>query len=136
MKVDSLQNVRAFESVAPLRGGGAGPAAPASAADAADFRVAVEQHRLSLTPLEAGPRPATGPSLGERLAGGMSGVAADLKRDHRHLSSLIQRASLTGDHELMMKASLALSEYQHHVQLMTKTVSKAATSLDQLTRMN
>ena len=58
-----------------------------------------------------------------------------LKADHKAVSSMIEKATLAGDDAMMMKAMLALADYQQRVQIVSKTVSKAASSLDQLTRL-
>ena len=101
------------------------------------------QQRLQSHPVQAalpaGLQPASnvdGPTgIGQRLLNGLSGMSDRLKADHKYVSSLIEKATVGGDDAMLMRALVALGDYQQRVQVVTKTVSKAASSLDQLTRL-
>jgi Type III secretion basal body protein I, YscI, HrpB, PscI len=74
-------------------------------------------------------------SIGSQMMAGLSDMSARLKSDHKQVSNLIEKATVGGDDNLMMKAMLALTDYQQRVQIVSKVVSKAATSMDSLTRL-
>lgn len=114
----------------------------ASSEDAQRFAQALSAYRQrqGVQPQTGGPgtvAPAglDGKSIGGRMVAGLSDIAGHLKADHKAVSSMIEKATLAGDDAMMMKAMLALADYQQRVQIVSKTVSKAASSLDQLTRL-
>jgi hypothetical protein len=74
-------------------------------------------------------------SIGQQMMAGLSDMSARLKSDHKQVSNLIEKATVGGDDNMMMKAMLALTDYQQRVQIVSKVVSKAATSMDSLTRL-
>ncbi len=74
-------------------------------------------------------------SIGNQMLAGLTDMSARLKSDHKQVSRLIEKASVGGDDNMMMKAMLALTDYQQRVQIVSKVVSKAATSMDSLTRL-
>ncbi len=106
-----------------------------SSADAQRFSQALASHKS----LAAQPMPATSgvesTSMGKQLISGLSDMSGRLKADHKHVSSMIEKATVNGDNTMMMRAMMALNDYQQRVQVISKTVTKAAASLDQLTRL-
>lgn len=76
-----------------------------------------------------------GESLGQVIAGRAAGLAGDVKKDQQHVSRLLEQATASGDSMQLMKAMLALNEYQLRVQTVSKVVAKAGTSVDSLTKL-
>ncbi|MET3432014.1 hypothetical protein ABIC71_001497 [Herbaspirillum seropedicae] len=74
-------------------------------------------------------------SLGSALAQRTSSLAAEVKQDQLYVSRLLEQATRTGDSMQLMKAMMALSDYQIRVQTISKCVSKASTSVDSLTKL-
>lgn len=85
----------------------------------------------------AGPAPKAGDpkSLGHAIAGRTSELAAEVKKDQQYVSKLLETATRSGDKIHLMRAMMALSDFQLRVQTISKTVSKAATSIDSLTKL-
>jgi hypothetical protein len=76
-----------------------------------------------------------GKSLGNAIAGRASGLATEIKKDQEYVSKLLEQATRSGDEMHMLRAMMALSDFQLRVQTISKTVSKAATSIDSLTKL-
>lgn|GEM_PF-896230 len=74
-------------------------------------------------------------SLGNVIADKTAGLAGEVKKDQLYVSRLLEQATRTGDSVHLMRAMLALNDYQLRVQAISKTVSKAATSIDSLTKL-
>jgi hypothetical protein len=74
-------------------------------------------------------------SIGNQLMSGLSDMSTRLKSDHKQISTMLEKATVGGDDAMMMKALMALGDYQQRVQIVSKVVSKASASLDQLTRL-
>jgi len=74
-------------------------------------------------------------SLGDKILARANTLAGEVKTDQAYVSRLLEQATRTGDSMQMMKAMMALSDYQTRVQFVAKTVSKATSSVDQLTRL-
>ncbi|MBP0597306.1 EscI/YscI/HrpB family type III secretion system inner rod protein [Herbaspirillum sp. LeCh32-8] len=74
-------------------------------------------------------------SLGSALAQRTSSLASEVKQDQLYVSKLLEQATRTGDSMQLMKAMMALSDYQIRVQTISKCVSKASTSVDSLTKL-
>lgn len=74
-------------------------------------------------------------SLGDVVGTRFSGLASEYQKDQQHVSKLLEKATRTGDSVHLVRAMLALNDYQIRIQAMSKTVSKAASSIDQLTKM-
>lgn len=110
----------------------------ASPGDGEQFRVALEHYASAGATGVNGPASTTdrGPNIGEKIAARASDLAGEMKRGQAHVSNLLEKASSTGDSMHLMKAMLALNDYQLRVQTISKVVSKATTSLDQLTKLN
>lgn len=104
-------------------------------ADAAQFRAALAQHTKSDAVFNSAIHGSNRASLGEKIMGRAGELASDLKADQAHVSQMLDQATRAGDSASLMKAMLALSDYQMRVQFVSKTVSKATSSLDQLTRL-
>lgn len=100
-------------------------------ADAAQFRQALERQQAISAPPGA-PRE---PSLGQVLASRTAGLAGELKKDQQNVSRLLEKATVSGDSMQLMRAMLALNDYQLRVQTVSKVVSKASTSVDSLTKL-
>jgi hypothetical protein len=74
-------------------------------------------------------------SLGSVLGDRVTGLASEFAKDQQYVSKLLEKATRTGDSMHLMRAMMALHDYQLRVQTMSKTVSKAASSIDQLTKL-
>lgn len=108
-----------------------------SSADAQRFSQALAAHKSMAAQPAASPSVsgADSNSIGKKLVSGLSEMSGRLKADHKHVSSMIEKATVGGDNTMMMRAMMALNDYQQRVQIISKTVTKAAASLDQLTRL-
>ena len=104
---------------------------PADAADSAQFRARLEHH------MQAGARKtgAANASLGNVIASRATNLAGQLKQDQMYVSKLLEQSTRSGDSMQLMKAMMALNDYQLRVQTVSKTVSKAASSVDSLTKL-
>ncbi|MTV42016.1 type III secretion protein [Duganella radicis] len=126
------------------------PKTPAPAGDGAQLKLEIqgldhsgsEQFRAALDRQlgAAGGAGKPGPvgnsqSLGHVLAGRTTELAAQVKQDQQYVSKLLEQATRTGDKIHLMRAMMALSDFQLRVQTISKTVSKAATSIDALTKL-
>ena len=100
-------------------------------ADIARFQATFQQH-LQQDALRMKPNTQ---SLGSALAQRTTSLASEVKQDQLYVSKLLEQASRTGDSTQLMKAMLALNDYQLRVQAISKTVSKASTSVDSLTKL-
>lgn len=76
-----------------------------------------------------------GDGLGAQLVGGLNKMSGRLKADHANISRLLDKAVEGGDDKLMMRALIALGDYQQRVTMVSKSISKAGSSLDQLTKL-
>ncbi|MCA1325654.1 EscI/YscI/HrpB family type III secretion system inner rod protein [Herbaspirillum sp. alder98] len=74
-------------------------------------------------------------SLGSALAQRTTSLASEIKQDQQYVSKLLEKASVSGDSMQLMRAMMALSDYQIRVQTISKTVSKASSSVDSLTKL-
>jgi hypothetical protein len=105
----------------------------ASADDSAQFRAALDrQMAKAIEPMGAAD---TSNSLGNMLAGRVTGLASEFQKDQQYVSKLLEQATRTGDSVHLMRAMLALNDYNTRVQVMSRTVAKAASSVDQLTKL-
>lgn len=100
------------------------------------FEQAMQRHLHTaspgLTPVDAG---SDKTSLSSRIVSRATDLAAEVQKDQQYVSKMLEQATQTGDQMTMMKAMLALTDYQTRVQFISKTISKSSTSVDQLTRM-
>jgi len=99
--------------------------------DAAQFRQALERQQN----MNAAPGAPREPSLGQVIATRAAGLAGELKKDQQDVSRLLEKATTSGDSMQLMRAMLALNDYQLRVQTVSKVVSKASTSVDSLTKL-
>ncbi len=99
--------------------------------DGMQFRAAMERH-LQQQAYQI--KPNTN-SLGSAMAGRATTLASQVKQDQQYVSKLLEQATRTGDSMQLMKAMMALNDYQLRVQTISKTVSKAASSVDSLTKL-
>lgn len=74
-------------------------------------------------------------SLGSALAQRTTNLASEVKQDQLYVSKLLETATRTGDSMQLMKAMMALNDYQLRVQTISKTVAKASSSIDSLTKL-
>ena len=104
--------------------------------DTREFEQAMHRHMHTaspgLTPADAG---SDKTSLSSRIVSRATDLAAEVQKDQQYVSKMLEQATQTGDQMTMMKAMLALTDYQTRVQFVSKTISKSSTSVDQLTRM-
>lgn len=104
--------------------------------DAPEFAAALQRHLHTATPgLQPADAGSDKTSLSSRISGRAAELATEVQKDQHYVSKLLEHATATGDQMSMMKAMMALGDYQTRVQFVSKTISKASTSVDQLTRM-
>lgn len=111
-----------------LEGAGSG-----NPADAAQFKAAFERQQSA----QAG-APATGlpsDSLSSKIVSKVTGVASEVQKDQASVSKMLEKATTSGDSMQLMRAMMALNDYQLRVQTISKVVSKASTSIDSLTKL-
>lgn len=102
-------------------------------ADSAQFRTMLERHMNHQT--GSNNHAAETNSLGSVIAKKATGLATQVKQDQQYVSKLLETATRSGDSLHLMRAMMALNDYQLRVQTISKTVSKAATSIDALTKL-
>lgn len=102
--------------------------------DGAHFRAALERRLQSLGP-GAGEVPGAEASLGEKMIVRATELAGEMKTDQKYVSKLLEQATRTGEQMHLIKALMALNDYQLRAQFASKMISKATASVDQLTRM-
>lgn len=105
----------------------------ANAQDSAQFRAALD--RVTADQMKAAPPTVEAKSMGEVVATRFSGLASEFQKDQQYVSKLLEKATRTGDSMHLMRAMLALNDYQIRIQAMSKTVAKASGAIDQLTKM-
>lgn len=74
-------------------------------------------------------------SLGQVVAQRVTGLASEFQKDQQHVSKMLEQATRTGDSMHLMRAMLSLNDYQLRVQVVSKAVGKAASSIEQLTKL-
>ncbi|WP_229505174.1 EscI/YscI/HrpB family type III secretion system inner rod protein [Massilia mucilaginosa] len=120
--------------------GGAGKDAlhlsPVSDAEFRDIMARHDTHGGGAVPATAAAVPGAGHgSLGERVMQRASALSGELQKDQQFISRNLEQAARSGDSMQLMKATLALSDYQTRVQFVSKAAAKAASALDQLTKL-
>jgi hypothetical protein len=101
-------------------------------ADAAQFRAALNRRMDgSDAPVVSG----KDNSLGHQIATRATSLATEISKDQQHVSKMLEDATRTGDSMQLMKALMALNDYQIRVQTISKTVAKATSSIEQLTKL-
>lgn len=121
--------------------GGVGAGSPTFAlsgigsADPGRFQDALSRHTAAAVAVVP-PEPARGDfSLGQKLIDRASSLSDGLKHDQQYVSKMLEQATRTGDSMQLMKALMALHDYQIKIQAVSKVVTKATSSLDQLTKL-
>lgn len=100
--------------------------------DAAQFRAALNRHMAgSDVPVVSG----KDNSLGQQIAARATSLATEINKDQQNVSKMLEEATRTGDSMQLMKALMALNDYQIRVQTISKTVAKATSSIEQLTKL-
>lgn len=101
--------------------------------DGAQFRAALDRHMNA----KAGTKPSNNSegSLGNKIMTRASDLASAVKKDQQYVSTMLEQATRSGDSMQLMKAMMSLNDYQMRVQFISKTASKATSSLDQLTKL-
>ncbi|WP_034300944.1 EscI/YscI/HrpB family type III secretion system inner rod protein [Herbaspirillum sp. RV1423] len=99
--------------------------------DGMQFRAALERNMREQVPKIS----SDSHSLGTAIANRTTNLASEVKQDQLHVSKLLEQATRTGDSLQLMKAMMALNDFQLRVQTISKTVSKAASSVDSLTKL-
>ncbi len=106
--------------------------------DSAEFRAIMARHlnegAAGAGP-EAGPGASHGKSLGARIIERATGLSEEVKQQQHDISKQLERASHSGNPMEMVKAMVALHDYQQRVQVIAKVASKATSALDQLTKL-
>jgi hypothetical protein len=113
------------------------PESSGSAGDAVQFRAALDRHMNKTAGEDAIP-PVGGKdnnSLGQQIATRTAALASEMQKNQQHVSQMLEQASRTGDSMQLMKAMMALNDHEIRVQTITKTVSKASSSIEQLTKL-
>jgi Type III secretion basal body protein I, YscI, HrpB, PscI len=107
----------------------------ADGSDGAQFRAALGRHIHGTQ--GPGPNIAEGNkvSLGDRIISRATNLAGEIKNDQQHVSKMLEQATQNADSMQLMKAMMALNDYEMRVQFISKTASKATQSLDQLTKL-
>lgn len=103
--------------------------------DGAHFRGALERHMQAVQGAGAISGGGNNASLGEKIMTRATSLASEIKSGEQHVSKILEQATRSADPMHLMKAMLALNEYQMRVQFVSKTASKAASSIDQLTKL-
>ena len=102
------------------------------------FRAALERHMdaggISGVCGKSGPGRESN-SLGKAVVERTANLSSEMKKDQQYVSKLLEQATRTGDEMHLMRAMMALSDFQLRTQMISKTVSKAATSIDSLTKL-
>jgi hypothetical protein len=103
--------------------------------DGAQFRAALERHMNANGGAGAKQSGNNEGSLSDKMMVRASDLASAVKKDQQHVSAMLEQATHSGDSIQLMKAMMALNDYQMRVQFISKTASKATSSLDQLTKL-
>ncbi|MGZ3240063.1 MAG: EscI/YscI/HrpB family type III secretion system inner rod protein [Burkholderiaceae bacterium] len=109
---------------------------PVEKGDGAQFRAALERHTNAHTNAMTGHKPVgNSESLGDKIMVRAGDLSSQVQKDQQYVSKLLEQATRTGDSMQLMKAMMALNDYQMRVQFISKTASKATSSVDQLTKL-
>lgn len=143
-----MSDITAISPAATLPSGGAAPAGHlhleilstesrgAGAAAGAQFRATLERYmNAGAGGVQAVSGPDKNASLGQKIATRATDLASEINKDQQYVSKLLENATRTGDSMQLMKAMMALNDYSIRVQTISKTVSKATSSIDQLTKL-
>jgi len=78
---------------------------------------------------------APGGGLGERVMARGSELSSSLHKDQQFISRSLEQASRSGEPMQLMKAMVALNDYQLRVQFVAKASAKATGAVDSLTKL-
>lgn len=106
---------------------------PTAHADATHFRAALDRH-IGAAPIKITPADNKG-SLATAIAERTNTLATSVNKDQQYVSKLLEQATRSGNSMELMKAMMALNDYQLRVQTISKSVSKASSAIDQLTKL-
>jgi hypothetical protein len=102
--------------------------------DVTAFRAEFDRH-IGGSPIVA-PRSASNKgSLASAIAERTNALASSVNKDQQYVSKLLETATRSGSSMELMHAMMALNDYQLRVQTISKTVSKASSAVDQLTKL-
>jgi flagellar hook-basal body complex protein FliE len=108
----------------------------ASAVDGAEFRSALQQRmKTNAAQSPAGTVDATSGSLANSFANRASDLSSQMLKDQQMISRQLEHASRTGDSTQLVKAMMALNDYQIKAQTVSKVISKGFSAFDQLTKL-
>lgn len=110
-----------------------GSAVASAPVDGEAFRAALERHMQAGTHAKASESRKV--SMGEKLIARASDLASETKKDHEHVSKMIEQATRNGDSMQLVKAMMALNDYEMRVQFISKVSNKATSSIDRLTTL-
>lgn len=143
-----MSDITAISPAATIPSGGAAPTGQlhleilstesrgTGAADGAQFRATLERYmNAGAGDVQAVSGPDKNKSLGQKIATRATDLASEINKDQQYVSKLLETATRTGDSMQLMKAMMALNDYSIRVQTISKTVSKATSSIDQLTKL-
>jgi len=106
-----------------------------SPADGAQFRAALDRRMASGAAGTQQLAFTSDNSLGNQIFSRATELSSGLKKEQVAVSKALEQATRTGDSMQLMKAMMALSDYQMRVQAISKTVSKGVSALDSLTKL-
>jgi len=101
--------------------------------DGEAFRAALERHMQAGAHAKADESRKV--SMGEKMLGRMSELSSETKKDQEHVSKMIEQATRNGDSMELLKAMMALNDYQMRTQFISKAASKATASVERLTSL-
>lgn len=105
------------------------------ASDAAQFQAILDRHLSTARQSKMTSEASTPHSLGNVLMERTKGLASEINKDQATVSKMLEQATRNGDSMQMMRAMLALNDYQMRVQFISKAASKASGAIDQLTKL-
>lgn len=105
------------------------------ASDGAQFRAVLEKKMHEMKANAVNPADGNKVSLGDKILDRANHMAGELKSDQAYVSKMLEQATRNADSMQLMRAMMALNDYQMRVQFVSKTASKATQALDQLTKL-
>jgi len=105
-----------------------------SQGDVTAFRAEFDRH-IGGSPIAAPRSSNSKGSLASAIAERTNALASSVNKDQQYVSKLLETATRSGSSMELMHAMMALNDYQLRVQTISKTVSKASSAVDQLTKL-
>jgi hypothetical protein len=127
-----IANTSGASSANPTAGPAARDTMKMEPLDGSEFRAIMERHIAQDAPVAPA---AHGQSVGQRFIDRASTLSNDIQQDQKYISHELEQATRAGDSMQLMKAMLALNDYQTRVQFVAKMTSKAISSVEQLTKL-